>query len=171
MIRTLMQGFSDEERAEAVSKMKKIGFLKKQIELMSAPAEKRILSVLNCIISEQLMCLPILLETDKEIANITIETKALIGSGATDSFIDKYFVEQHGIPTASLDKSFVLQNADGTPNKIRDITWYTWLKTNHGIVKQFLVTGLGKDHCIFRMSWLKKIILVVDWEKRDNLSK
>ena len=52
------------------------------------------------------MCLPILLET--EIADITVETKALIDSGATDSFIDKYFVEQHRIPTAPLDKSFVL---------------------------------------------------------------
>jgi len=81
---------------------------KKQTESTSAPAEKRILSVLNCTISEQLMRLPILLETDKKVANITVEMKALIDSGATDSFIDKYFVEQHRIPTAPLDKSFVL---------------------------------------------------------------
>ena len=111
------------------------------------------------------MCLPISLEMDKEIANITVKMKALIDTEATDSFIDKYFVEQHRIPTAPLDKSFVLWNADGTPNKIRDITQYTWLKTNHGIVERFLVAGLGKDHCILGMSWLKRINPVLDWEK------
>ena len=56
----------------------------------------------------------------------TIETSALIDSGAEGTFIDKTFAHKHGIHLTPLNRPIPVYNVDGTRNKLGSITEYTW---------------------------------------------
>ena len=51
-------------------------------------------------------------DTDK-----TIETLALIDSGARGKFIDQNYVRKLGIKTQELERPLIARNVDGMPNK------------------------------------------------------
>ena len=51
-------------------------------------------------------------DTDK-----TVETLALIDSGAGGKFIDQNYVRKLGIRTQELERPLIARNVDGTPNK------------------------------------------------------
>jgi hypothetical protein len=44
----------------------------------------------------------------------TVETTAVINSGASGTFISESFVKEHGITTHHLKEPFQVNNADGT---------------------------------------------------------
>ena len=57
----------------------------------------------------------------------TIETKALLDTGAGGKFINQNFVQNQKIKTKDLEHPIEVFNVDGTPNKRGTITKYTQL--------------------------------------------
>ena len=53
----------------------------------------------------------------KSIDQKTIETKALLDTGAGGKFIDQNFVQNQRIKTKNLEHPIEVFNVDGTPNK------------------------------------------------------
>ena len=88
----------------------------------------------------------------------TIETKGLIDYGAEGNFLNKDFVLTNRILTFLLKESIKAKNVDGSINWKGEIMNATWLSvTIAGVAKQirFYVYGLGKDHLILGLPWLK----------------
>ena len=55
----------------------------------------------------------------------TVETKALLDTGAGGKFIDQNFIRNQKIKTKNLEHPIEVFNVDGTPNKRGTITKYT----------------------------------------------
>ena len=97
-----------------------------------------------------------------------VGTKALIDCGAQGDFIDKTFAEENGFPLLPLPRPIKAKNVDGTLNKKGTITHYTWVNAKlkeHRFRIRLLAVGLGKDHLILGMPWLKKTNPKIDWQK------
>jgi uncharacterized 2Fe-2S/4Fe-4S cluster protein (DUF4445 family) len=71
-----------------------------------------------------MISLPILIKKSK---SESVETLALIDSGAGGKFINLKYAEQLGLPIQPLRKSITARNIDGTLNKSRMITSYVKL--------------------------------------------
>ena len=54
----------------------------------------------------------------------SVETLALIDSGAGGKFINRKYVEQLGLPIQTLKRPMMARNVDGTLNKTGTITSY-----------------------------------------------
>jgi hypothetical protein len=96
----------------------------------------------------------------------SVETKALIDSGAQGLFIDKDFVIENNFPTLPLRQPIIAMNVDGTRNKRGEITHYTVIELTiqgHQFKERCLVTGLGKDHLILGLPWLRRVNPDIDW--------
>ena len=57
----------------------------------------------------------------------TVETKALLDTGAGGKFINQNFIRNQKIKTKNLEHPIEVFNVDGTPNKQEMITKYTQL--------------------------------------------
>ena len=98
----------------------------------------------------------------------TVETKALLDTGAGGKFINQNFVWNQKIKTKKLEHPIKVFNVDGTPNKQGTITKYTWLDlTINGHTRPYnlFVTGLGKQKIILGCPWFKQNNPEIDWEK------
>ena len=140
------------------------GFLNRRVESTSTLARISISSVLLADTRELSMRIPI----SAKVGERTVETKALIDCGAQGCFLDQDFVKKHQIPTFPLSKPIPANNVDGTLNKKGDILEATWLEVNlKGRTERirFLISGLGKDHLILGMTWLKRTNPDIDWNK------
>ena len=96
----------------------------------------------------------------------SIETLALINSGAGGKFINWKYVEQLGLPIQTLKKPIMAKNIDGTLNKTGMITSYVDLmvKIDGRIMDiQLLVTGLGNQRIILGFPWLNKCNPDINW--------
>ena len=67
------------------------------------------------------MLLPISILSEKN-KERTIETKALLNTGAGGKFIDQNFILANSIRTQKLEKPITVYNMDGTKNKTGMIT-------------------------------------------------
>ena len=97
----------------------------------------------------------------------TIETLALIDSGAGGKFIDQNFAKEEGLEMKDMEKPLVVYNIDGTLNKKGTIRKYVELPmTINGrkTMEQLLVTGLGKLKIILGFPWLSKQNPVINWK-------
>lgn len=103
------------------------------------------------------------------VANIfgtTVETNALIDSGATVSFIHRNFVELHQLGTIP-HETIGLTNVDGTHNSDGEINLACPLTVTIGDKTRdvvFLVTNIGKHDIILGYQWL------TDWNPRIEWS-
>ena len=112
-----------------------------------------------------LLSISILSEKNKE---RTIETKALLDTGAGGKFVDQNFVLENGIRTQKLEKPITVYNVDGTKNKTGMITWYADVKLqvrDRTRTTQLLVTGLGKQKVILVFPWFKEMNLEINWKE------
>ncbi|KAI6110247.1 hypothetical protein EDD16DRAFT_1481761, partial [Pisolithus croceorrhizus] len=57
--------------------------------------------------------------------------KALVGSGANDTFLDKKWAEENNIPLLHLGKPVLVLNVNGTKNVAGDITHVAALVMNY----------------------------------------
>jgi hypothetical protein len=133
--------------------------------LMADPAEIIISSVLVVDMANQSMCISISLWYD---GRRKVGTKALIDCRAQGMFIDRTFTERNGIPLALLKKLIQAKNVDGTLNKRGVITHFTRSHiTVHGSKFQvwLLAIGLGNDHVILGLPWLREINPLVNWKE------
>ena len=96
------------------------------------------------------------------------EEKALVNSGATESFIDYKTVACLQLGLNKLQKPRPVHNIDGTPNKFRGIMNSVTLYIIFGDKEQhveFFVTNLGKDKMILGHPWLHKFNPVINWKQ------
>ena len=97
-------------------------------------------------------------------------TKALVDSGATGSFIDRDFVQRHGIATRRLSRPMAVLNVDGTHNEAGQITEVVDLivtYNRHAERMLFAVTGLGRKTLILGYNWLKLHNPEIDWRTQE----
>ena len=111
-------------------------------------------------IGNRSMCIPVTIDR-------TIETSALIDSGAGGTFIDKSFALKHGITLSPLAKPMPVYNVDGTCNKLGSIKEYTW----RGITiagtayrVRLLATSLGNESIILGLPWLRRTNATINWQ-------
>jgi hypothetical protein len=88
----------------------------------------------------------------------TVETTAIIDSGAAGTFISKDFIKLHKICTHQLSKPFKVTTADGSLSKSSPITHYCVLTVkieNCVMIGKFNVTCLGQhDQILLGILWL-----------------
>ena len=77
--------------------------------------------VVNTCITTNMISLPIEIEKNEY---ESVETLALIDSGAGGKFINRKYVEQLGLPIQTLKRPMMARNVDGTLNKTGTITSY-----------------------------------------------
>lgn len=98
----------------------------------------------------------------------TVETLALLDSGAGGVFIDQRYATQQGFTMNALDRSITVFNVDGTKNKKGTINQYIDLNIDlhDRIMKlRMFVTGLGKQKVILGFPWLQEYNPDVDWKQ------
>ena len=97
----------------------------------------------------------------------SVETLALIDSGAGGKFINRKYVERLELPIRTLEKPIMARNVDGTLNKTGTITSYVDLavKIDGRIMDiQLLVTGLGNQKIILGFPWLNEHNPDINWK-------
>ena len=97
----------------------------------------------------------------------SVETLALIDSGAGGKFINWKYAERLGLPIQTLEKPIMARNMDGTLNKTGMITSYVDLavKIDEQIMDiQLLVTGLGNQKIILGFPWLNEHNPDINWK-------
>ena len=131
--------------------------------LMSAPAKYTwITPIFIANMTANSMCIPFTLVQKGE----SIDTEALIDSGAQGQFIDQDFVQKHQIKTRETKTPIKTRNADGTMNQHGDIQEYTWIKAIIGgkeMEIQLWVTKLGGQNIILGLPWLKIWNPQINW--------
>ena len=113
------------------------------------------------------LSIPIIMNCKK---NKTVETLALINSGAGGKFIDQNYAKESGFTLKNLEEPLMARNMDGTENKQGKITKYVNLSvTIHGRTKniKMLVTGLGKQKIILGFPWLNDENPDINWKNGE----
>jgi hypothetical protein len=98
------------------------------------------------------------------------ETTALLDSGATHNFIDKWAVASLGLGTRALPHPLQVNNVDGTINSVGSITHFCnlWICQGDKNVKLgFYVANLGSDRIILGHPWFKSFNPSIDWRSNQ----
>ena len=101
-------------------------------------------------------------------ADLSVETKALIDTGAGEVFMDHRFAKEHKFPLRPLDTPIRVYNADGTRNEAGDIKRCAVLEIeagHHRHIVRFLITSLGKEPIILGLPWLQRVNANIDFTK------
>jgi len=117
---------------------------------------------------ENVMILPLLISNHTRTSNKTIETEALIDSGAAGNFIDFNYTKRNDLPLVPLEKPITVYNVDGTENKKGTIQFKVDLPLEINRRKfrtELLVTGLGRQKVILGCPWLTEQNPIIDWKK------
>ena len=99
--------------------------------------------------------------------NETVETLALIDSGAGGKFINREYAELLGLPTQKLNRPVTARNVDGTVNKAGTITSYVDLPLKvdgRTVNTQLLITELGSQRIILGFPWLREHNPDINWQ-------
>ena len=94
------------------------------------------------------------------------QVSALIDSGATKNFISPDLIEHFSILTYKIPRPKVVRNIDGTKNNISNVTLTATLKIhyqNKDTEHTFYVIGLGNDHMLLRMPFLRDTNPHINW--------
>ncbi|SJL06737.1 uncharacterized protein ARMOST_10079 [Armillaria ostoyae] len=113
------------------------------------------------------LLLPVILKTLE--CPISIQAKALIDSGCTGSSIHRDFVEKYGIPVRNTASPISIYNADGSHNKVGEITTYAELHLkirDHSKRIDLAVTDLGSKEIFLGHDWLIHHNPVINWTLR-----
>ena len=98
----------------------------------------------------------------------TVDTTALIDSGATGNFIDPRLLPKGTFKLLPCVNPILAYNEDGTPNTEGTIHWTSVIsfssKPFSDMVK-FMVIRLSCPQVILGMPWLQKCNPIIDWNK------
>ena len=114
-------------------------------------------------INKIFLSIPLKIKTGSE----TVETNALLDSGAGGEFIDQNYPKTLNLPLKTLDKPIPAINVDGTLNKKGTIKHYVNLELEiFGQLQtiRLLITGLGKQKILLGFPWLQKNNPLIDWQ-------
>ena len=120
-------------------------------------------TIFSGTINKNSLTIPLKIKTKKE----TIETNALLDSGAGGEFIDQNYAKTLNLPLKTLGKPIPAINVDGTLNKKGTIKHYVNLELE--VLGQpqtiwLLVTRLGKQKILLGFPWLQKNNPLIDWQ-------
>ena len=108
------------------------------------------------------MRLPIVLQGLKK----TINTSALIDSGATGNFMDPRLLPKGIFKLTRIPTPITAYNVDGTPNIRGTIQWIATVPFSSGTFTdtvKFMVARLSRPQVILGMPWLQKWNPKIDW--------
>ena len=120
-------------------------------------------SVFSGSINKNSLSIPLKIKTEIE----TVETHALLDSGAGGEFIDQNYAKTLGQPLENLEKPIPAINVDGTINKKGTIKHYINLELEvfgQPQTIRLLVTGLGKQKILLGFPWLQKNNPLINWQ-------
>ena len=124
-----------------------------------------IFSVKLATIKSNSLSIPISIKCAKD--NQTVETLALIDSGARGKFIDQNYAKTIGLKTRILEQPITAQNVDGTENKHGGITHFAFVDLIiHGRTTRtrLLISELGKQKVILGFPWLNEQNPNINWK-------
>lgn len=107
------------------------------------------------------MRIPLFIHTDR-----SVETKALIDTGAGETFMDYRFAKEQNLKLTELKKPIRVFNADGTRNEAGDIKKCASIEVEaggHRHIIRFLITSLGKEPVILGLPWLQRVNANIDF--------
>jgi hypothetical protein len=100
----------------------------------------------------------------------TLETSAMIDSGATGKFINSQFVKQMSLPVSPFKKPVSLKVVDGRPIGsglvLEKVVISLTINEKYFEKIPFLVTDLGKFDIILGLPWLEKHNPTIDWKQK-----
>ena len=108
------------------------------------------------------MTFPILLQGK----NKTIDTSALIDSGATRNFMDLRLLSRDNFVLVQLPTPILTYNVDGTTNQKGTICWKvrtTLTLGDHSHPMELMILRLNTPRVILGIPWLKKWNPMIDW--------
>lgn len=112
-------------------------------------------------ISDQSILIPVTIDR-------TVETLALVDTGAGGPFIDENFALKENIKLRPLITPITVFNVDGMKNKQGAISHYTWKNlTVAGVTcpTRLLATSLGKENLILGLPWLRRTKARINWDE------
>src|ERR1700678_1400659 len=97
----------------------------------------------------------------------TVETPALVDSGAGGKFIDQNFARNSRMDIYNLERLMKALNVDGTENKQGTIKQYvdlTFTIIGRPQIQRLFLTGLGKQKIILGFPWLQEQNPIINWK-------
>jgi len=111
---------------------------------------------------------PVTLFSLKQVGK-SLQTTAIVDSGAGGTFISWMFVRKHRITTHKLSKPFHIRTADGSHSKDGKVTDYCTLVIKidkRYMIGKFNVTQLSeRDDILLGYPWLAAISPMIDWKE------
>jgi hypothetical protein len=96
------------------------------------------------------------------------DTIALLDSRATENFINLEYAKYLHMPIQRLKEPRKLFNVDGTPNKSRELQFFTDLQVQTGSQRttlQFFLSNLGENKVILGYPWFAAFQPKIDWKR------
>ena len=97
-----------------------------------------------------------------------VQTKALVDLEATMNFVNSVVMENNNLVTCKLANLYHIINADGTPNKVGQITKYVQAYVEielYKTIQHLFITNLGNKKMMIGYSYLYKHNPNIDWQK------
>ena len=94
------------------------------------------------------------------------ETLALLDSGATENFMSLDYTKHLHLPIKTLKEPRRLFNINGTPNKARDLKYYTDLGTRTGTntrTLRYFLSDLEDSRVILGYPWFAAVQPKINW--------
>jgi hypothetical protein len=102
----------------------------------------------------------------------TADKHAFLNTGATENFISKKTLKKLGIGTQKLPQTWKVRNANGTPNRIGEISKYMDLLVTIGAQKstqRFYIIDLGSNSMILGYPWFARFEPKIRWATQNWL--
>src|SRR5271168_839052 len=148
---------------EVLGRRRRLGFLKRRTGSTSVSPCLEIHSVTLGIVERNTLFIPI---TIRDLSGKTVETPALVDSGAGGKFIDKNFARNSKMDIYNLERPMKALNVDGTENKRGTIKQYvdlTFTINGRPQTQRLFLTGLGKQKIILGFPWLQEQNPIINW--------
>lgn len=110
------------------------------------------------------------IQITSESQNQTVDTEAMLDTGAGGKFIDQNFSRKLDLPRFKLKEPIRVKNVDGTLNKTGTVTHYVKLDlTIKGRTRmhKLLITGLGKETIILGLPWFTEENPEINWQTQE----
>jgi hypothetical protein len=96
------------------------------------------------------------------------KTVALLDLGATENFINLQYVKYLQLPIQRLKEPRKLYNMDGSPNRSRELQYFTDLQVQMGTkcsTLHFFLSDLGENKAILRYPWFAAFQPQINWKR------
>ncbi len=105
---------------------------------------------------------PVTVQTSQE----RVMKKALLDSGATESFIHPRLAKELALTTYLLEKPRQVRNVDGTSNRLGKVTKeakFQVFHESHCQIHCFLIADIGEDNIILGYPFFEAANPMIDW--------